>query len=724
MPGQPLRIGPFIGGLNTTSDPTAIADAELVECTNLELDIDGSLISRPPVQEVDGHASWTQRVICIGEATFNGVSYLIGSDPSGVYYSESGTGAWTLITSTFQSYVAVQYANFLYMVPEPGAANPGGKWSPSGGFTAVAAIPQGMSAAVNKERLFVVPGRDSTSDESRLKFSDAGDFETFDAASFIDIGQGDGTKLLDLTVFQDNLILFKNNSTYSLSYDVRPSDAIVRRISDTIGVDRQYCVLNYENQVYTFHNGWVYEIINYDFNRLNTKVPFEKDETTPSAFADECVFLSLIGDRLICRYFNKIYIYGLRTRKWSEWDMSEDRLHYFGPIQILHGSSGNSFYSGSCLTAHLTVLKFIDKQTSTDIEEVDDPTRGITDTCSTVVVDGWGTADTGETWSVTSTATQFAKNGTKALVNTSSLDTFNLGVLDCNLLNPDYIVEFAHSVVPTGAGAVFSFRLRQQDANNFYRARVEITTAGAVNMRLEKNVAGVMTILTGVFTLGTVYTANLTLKIRMSLNGSTLRAKLWVASNPQPGAWNLSVSDSDIAVAGDIAYGIFLFGGTTNPLPVQTSFDNLTAGEATATSRTITCTLTTKNFDMAISHQFKRLWWWGADVSTNNTVIGTATPIIVNFSVTWGQLAAYTWGDLASNTWGQPLTTASSVETEVSTSTGTARRFVKFMKGLRYRQINFSLELTTDGSTADGPVRVFTLTLITETKQTVSESVS
>ena len=48
MPGDALQIGPFVGGLNTFSDPSAVADNELVVCDNFELDLDGSLKSRPP----------------------------------------------------------------------------------------------------------------------------------------------------------------------------------------------------------------------------------------------------------------------------------------------------------------------------------------------------------------------------------------------------------------------------------------------------------------------------------------------------------------------------------------------------------------------------------------------------------------------------------------------------------------------------------------------------
>ena len=127
---------------------------------------------------------------------------------------------------------------------------------------------------------------------------------------------------------------------------------------------------------------------------------------------------------------------------------------------------------------------------------------------------------------------------------------------------------------------------------------------------------------------------------------------------------------------------------------------------------------------MAISHEFKRLWWWGADVGTNNDMTGVVTPIVASFLVTWGDLSTYTWGQLSANTWGQPLSTSSSVTTTATSNTGTQRRFVKFAKGLRYRQIKFKVKLFTRGYTTDGPAKVFTMTAITEAKAIVPKSVN
>lgn len=512
MPGgQALRLGPFIGGINTLSDPSAIADSELVDSINFELDIDGSLLCRPPIQEIIVNSGFAERILLLGIALLGGNIYVIGSNSGGVYYWTSNS--WTLITNTFQATCMAQYMDKIWLVAKPGSANPGGNWD-GATFTAVAAIPKGSACIVHKERLFVVPGITTVANSSRLSFSNAGDFTTWPGINFIDVGPGDGQHLVDLVVYQDNLLLFKEDSTYVLAYDSKPSDAIVRKISNTLGTTKAHCVVNYENSVFIYHEGEVYEVINYDFNRINTKVPFLYDPTSPGgASFSEDVFLTLFGDRLLVRYFNRVYVYGLRTRTWSRWLSSNDNLHFFGPMvpfpSNVSSAVNDAYYAGSCISNQKNMIRIND------------------------------------------------------------------------------------------------------------------------------------------------------------------------------------------------------------------GFDTTTDEKDLSNSVTISCKAVTKNYDLAASHLFKRLFWWGADVLTSNSVTGAATPITAVFQSTWDELAFFTWDNL--NTWDYPLSVPTSVTTAVATGSGVLRKFVKFLKGLRFRQINFSVTLTSSGKNTDGPARLYSVTALVKTSATVTQ---
>lgn len=526
MAGSPLRLGPFVGALNTSSDPTAIADSELVECLNFELDIDGSLISRPPIQStIDMSATWTERIVLLGVAVFSSGNYIIGSNTNGTFYFNSG--AWTLINAAFKSSSMVQYNDLVYLLSEPNATNSLAQWSPSGGYTLLnpanlttmmGADRGGGALTIFKERLFIVPGKIKTANQSTLIFSDAGAPQTYTTTTqFVNIHPGDGQRLIDLVVSDDNLVLLKEDSSYVMSYTSRPSDAEILNINTTIGATTKRNVVSYENSIFVYHEGWVYEMVNYDFQRINTKVPFVYDATAPSPRAEE-VFLCLFGDRLIVRYYNRIYVYGLRTKTWSRWESSNSELHNFGPLVALPSNVtqavNDEFYAGSSILANERVY---------------------------VIKNGFSSTD-------------------------------------------------------------------------------------------EENIA--------------------------------------------------------------------------------------------STPVTINSSIQTKNFDLANSFQYKKMNWWGADVVTNTPVIGTANPIVFGFTTTWGLLfnQSKTWDSLSM--WSAPLTSAS-VSTSVSAvGSGTFRRFLKFPKALRYRQINFQLAFTNSGATTDGPVKLFSLTVFTSTKEVVSQAVN
>lgn len=723
MGGQPLRLGPFTGALNTASDPTAIADAELVTLNNFELDIDGSLISRTPIQEIQGHINWSERIVMIGEGTFGTDTYVIGSNSTGVYYYLNNV--WTLITNTFQATVAIQYADKVYLVSKPGSGN-GGKWDPAGGFVAVAAIPKGQAAVIHKERLYVCPGMDSTSNSSRLSFSAAGNFDSWGGSDFIDIGQGDGTKLIDLTVFQDQLILFKQHATYVLSYDIRPTDATVRKISSTIGVARQHCVVNYENQVYIIdYSGWVYEIINFDFNRLNTKVPFVRDETSPNTFADEKIFVSIFEDRLLCRFYKKMYVYGLRTRTWSEWLSNSNSLQYFGPLLTIRPVTGNQYYAGSVIGSHTNFFKLIDKHTTTDIEKGYNVDINASDNFNQTVADSWGTDSQGHAWTNTGgAASDYDKTGSDGTQTHTSVNVARISTIALNAAEVYEKVSVSTSAVMLTAAGSVELRARDNGADTLYFARVNFNPDLTLLLTIRKRIAGVQTTLATITVPSITHTVNTKYSIRFSCQGSQLKTRLWLASNPEPSTWTLTATDTDITAAGAVGVSSLLFTGNTNVLPVVYSFDNFEAVDTVLTNYDIDCITKTKNFDMAISHQFKRLWWWGIDTSTGRDITGIATPIIVAFSVKWRELETKTWRSLEGNKWGQILSSPTSIITVITGSGSAARRFAKFNKALRYRQINFEVQLKTNGSTTDGPARLFTMTIVTESRATVPKAVN
>jgi hypothetical protein len=508
--GEDIRLGPFVGGLNTASDPSAIKDTELSVCDNFDIDQDGALVSRPPITELLLGPVAAQTVDVLGYFIDpSGTNYLIGSTDNAVYYM--GSGAWVEITTGFRARAMVQYVNKAWLVAEPGSGSNGGSWVPTsfgaaGTFTTIASMPKGMAAGIYKERLFVAPGSLATTNESRLIFSNEGDPTVWTGSDFVDINPGDGQRLIDIFVDRSNLYLFKTDSTYVYSFDADPAKGAINNLSKTVGVNDTGCVVQYENYLIVYHEDTVYELINGVYQKLNYKVDLVADFTVGTTYF-KAKSLSLIGERLIVRYFDKIYVFSFKTRTWSTWS-------------------------------------------------------------------------------------------------------------------------------------------------------------------------------------------------------STMR----------PSKWYIEPRDSNATTLPKYVAGAAQLNSRFT-YQIQEGYDNIA-------SEIMTCKATTKVFDFDSPGQFKRLFWWGIDCITTGTVMSTATPVIYTFNVQWSQLAAYTWAEMALFTWGQPGNTIPVVNDEADTAGSVARKFIKFLKALRFRSMFFTVFMQTTGTTATGPVKLFTINPVIGLKQRVPKKVN
>lgn len=517
----PVKLGPWVGGINTVSDPSTLVDNEMQDCINMEVDVDGALVTRPPVTSQAGSVAWLGNgILLLGYFVFPTGNYLIGSNSTGTYYKVSG-GNWILLAPNLQSTSAVMYSGSVWIVATNSSTQPSGKWDPSTGFTVVANMPRGQTILIYKDRGFIAAGESAATNSSRLylsKVTDLTDWTSPILAAQIDINPGDGQSLVDIIIYNNAVLCLKQNSTWVFSYTLQPSDGVVRNLSTTIGVQTHHCTVSYENNIYLYHNGAVWEMVKFNYGRVNIKVPFLYDATSPNTFLYP-IFVTKIGDRLVVRFYNRVYVFGLKTRTWTRWTS----LSFFGPFIAepinVAVAVNPRYYAGSCLLS--------------------DPV-----------------------------------------------------IYQCN-------------------------------------------------------------------------------------NG----------------------------------------------------WDN-------AASEAMTCTLITKNYDF--SHQIrvgryfttqseknKKLFWWGLVCQTANDVVGTVTPLTpVTNKLTWGAAKSYTWAQLKLGIWSQPLGAPASINKDVFVGDGSLARFIKFPKTLRFRQINFRVDITSFGTLKDGPDRIMEIIAVASSKEYEAEGVS
>lgn len=503
MPWKDIMLGPFLEGLNLASDPSALTNQELVDCQNLEVEIDGTLVTRPPIKLVGSPPASATRLRFLEGVTLNGISYIIVASDTTVW-SFNGT-VFTSIATNVNISSVVQYKEKAYFVAYSTSPSAGGSWDGTT-YVSLAAIPRGHACVIWKERMWVADGAFT----AKLSFSNIADPALWGGADFFLISPGDGERLRDVVIFNNNLLMFKEDSVFGMSYDTKPADAVINKISNTIGVSGWRCIAQHKNVVYVYHEGKVYEMVNYDFVQINIKVPFAYDASAPSTRADNAL-LFMIGDRLIVRYFNKIYQYGTQTKAWTRWESADSSLHNFGLMckwpQNVVADIVERYFGGSTLAGSNVAFQIQDGFTATDAESVP-----------------------------------------------------------------------------------------------------------------------------------------------------------------------------------------------------------------------IICSIMTKDYDVGISWKFKRLFFWGTDVVSAKAVTGIATPIVLNFTATWGDIRNIPWNSL--NTWALPTTQSIEVTTNIAGGAGTPKRFMKFNKGLRFRQAHFQVKLTTDGTSLDGPTKLYTITLFISDKQVVSKGVS
>lgn len=349
---KPLTLGPFTGGMNTMSDPTDVDDKQCVEALNFDQDPNGSMKSRPPFTSAGAamplQATGDARVLGYFYST-DGTPYLIGSDGLSKTYRFSG-GAWTLITDTFSASAFVQFNGKAWLIAPSSAANPGGSWTPTGGFVAEADMPRGQSAAVYKDRIWIASGQGSSSPTSMFysKLIVEGPIWATAASREVQVSPGDGQVIVALAPYFGQLLVFRTQSIYSYSYASSTAAATISVITPGIGLANSDSLVAYETYLYFMYDDKAYEFVQARAQRINQQVPFRSN----SQFGISRPFaVSTFGRRILFSYYDYLYVFNVDTRTWTRW-----KSDTWGPIgSVLEPIPGTSVIDAFALPSKAVV---------------------------------------------------------------------------------------------------------------------------------------------------------------------------------------------------------------------------------------------------------------------------------------------------------------------------------------------------------------------------------
>jgi hypothetical protein len=212
--------------------------------------------------------------------------------------------------------------------------------------------------------------------------------------------------------------------------------------------------------------------------------------------------------------------------------------------------------------------------------------RVVRDTFGTTVANGWGSADSGEAYVLagaggTVQASDWQKTGGVGTMSVPTTAAFRFAALATELYQD---VEVRCTVtVPitdvTGGGIepgnVF---VRYVDANNYYMARVTVSSAEAVTIGINTPAASLVSPVTVTGLADAVSTKSL--RVAIQAEGCTIRAKVYKpgpVGQPnlfEPVAWQVEVHDEQLPGLGGIGVRNGVASGNTNTKPIVFSCDD------------------------------------------------------------------------------------------------------------------------------------------------------
>jgi len=338
---KPFTLGPFKDGLNLLSDPTDVSDTQCVEALNFDLDPNGALKSRPPFASggfpIPLGSAGDAQLIGIYYANDGSVHPIAGDGLSKTYRYDTATQTWTVIATNFSAVAMTQFDGKAWLVAGPGDANPGGYWSPSGGFVEQPEMPQGRSITVYKDRLWIASGIESPSPTSMFysKLLVEGPLWATSASREVQVSPGDGQAIVALQPYFGMLLVFRNQSIYSYSYATSTAAAVISVVVPGIGLTSPDCIVSYEAYLYFMYDGKAYEFVNSRAQRINQHVPFVAEDQSGVAYP---YAVSTFNRRILFSFFDYIYVFNVDLRAWTRW-----KSDVWGPIgKVLEPIPGTS----------------------------------------------------------------------------------------------------------------------------------------------------------------------------------------------------------------------------------------------------------------------------------------------------------------------------------------------------------------------------------------------
>lgn len=232
------------------------------------------------------------------------------------------------------------------------------------------------------------------------------------------------------------------------------------------------------------------------------------------------------------------------------------------------------------------------------------------------------------------------------------------------------------------------------------------------------------------------------LKVRYAVSMLGARAIVWYGGNTyvaqmKTGTWSEWESDREIGYArvmpppaNNIEKAVEAWAisasATSSKWRLWRICDNLHPEDG---PENMVCELRTRIYDFDTPNEYKRLYWWAADIMAVGEVTAQIYPVSLDTTTqsTWDHLERFAWDELATGVDGfdNPAPFPFNVQTTaVFPFKRTERINLKLDHSLRFRRVYFELSMNCDGTADTAPTQIFSITPMIGIKAKTSERIS
>jgi hypothetical protein len=191
----------------------------------------------------------------------------------------------------------------------------------------------------------------------------------------------------------------------------------------------------------------------------------------------------------------------------------------------------------------------LDIKVSGEVIRVTSITDLVTDTFTRTVSNGWGTNDTGFLWQTGGgTAADYSVSGGTGKHILATAGNSRRCFLTTISADFDFYVSVTSDQLAAGGVLTGGLTARYVDSDNLYHAFAQFSTTNAVSVGILKRVNAVETAIGSYLMPGVTFVAGTMYRIRFKIKGSSLKAKIWLATDAETPEWQIDIQDGDLVV--------------------------------------------------------------------------------------------------------------------------------------------------------------------------------